>query len=69
MYPTLNSFPRVWHTLGDDASAIDLPTIQAWSLILRVVTAEYLDLFDGNSDDLASSHTRPTRDELASPAA
>jgi len=51
-------FPTVWHTLRDDASAIDLPTIQAWSLIMRVVVAEYLDLFDDNSDDL-----RP-RDEL-----
>ncbi|KAF8491032.1 glutaminyl-peptide cyclotransferase-like protein [Russula emetica] len=37
-------FPRVWHTLGDDATALDLPTLRAWNLILRVFFAEYLGL-------------------------
>ncbi|PPQ78173.1 hypothetical protein CVT25_015506 [Psilocybe cyanescens] len=37
-------FPRVWHTLGDDASALDAPTLRRWNLILRVFMAEYLHL-------------------------
>ncbi|EJU05176.1 hypothetical protein DACRYDRAFT_74322 [Dacryopinax primogenitus] len=37
-------FPRVWHTLSDDASALDLPTLKRWNLIFRVFTAEYLGL-------------------------
>ncbi|PWN30370.1 hypothetical protein BDZ90DRAFT_211168, partial [Jaminaea rosea] len=37
-------FPRVWHTLKDDASALDWPTNYAWSMILRLFTAEYLGL-------------------------
>jgi len=37
-------FPHVWHTLGDDATALDLPTLHAWNLILRVFFAEYLGL-------------------------
>ncbi|KAL7419723.1 hypothetical protein Q5752_005639 [Cryptotrichosporon argae] len=35
-------FPRVWHTLGDDASALDLATLRRWNRILRVFVAEYL---------------------------
>ncbi|KZO90513.1 hypothetical protein CALVIDRAFT_464535, partial [Calocera viscosa TUFC12733] len=37
-------FPRVWHTLADDASALDLPTLKRWNLIFRLFTAEYLGL-------------------------
>ncbi|BGP13990.1 hypothetical protein JCM10213v2_001928 [Rhodosporidiobolus nylandii] len=37
-------FPKVWHTIKDDASALDLPTIKAWSLIVRLTVAEYLGL-------------------------
>ncbi|KAF8511129.1 glutaminyl-peptide cyclotransferase-like protein [Hysterangium stoloniferum] len=37
-------FPSVWHTLGDGASALDLPTLERWSLIFRLFTAEYLGL-------------------------
>ncbi|KAH9984267.1 hypothetical protein BJV77DRAFT_1188545 [Russula vinacea] len=37
-------FPHVWHTLGDDATALDLPTSSAWNLIFRVFFAEYLGL-------------------------
>lgn len=39
-----NPFPRVWHTLKDDASALDLATMRRWNLILRVLMAEYLNL-------------------------
>ncbi|PWN33629.1 uncharacterized protein FA14DRAFT_111246, partial [Meira miltonrushii] len=34
-------FPSVWHTMGDDASALDYPTIYAWTMIMRVFVAEY----------------------------
>ncbi|KAJ7578478.1 glutaminyl-peptide cyclotransferase-like protein [Mycena floridula] len=37
-------FPSVWHTLRDDASALDLPTMRRWNLILRVFMSEYLNL-------------------------
>ncbi|KPV75971.1 uncharacterized protein RHOBADRAFT_43403 [Rhodotorula graminis WP1] len=37
-------FPRVWHTIKDDADALDLPTIKAWALIIRLAVAEYLGL-------------------------
>ncbi|KAH9173537.1 hypothetical protein EDB89DRAFT_1884969 [Lactarius sanguifluus] len=37
-------FPSVWHTLGDDATVLDLPTLRAWNLIFRVFFAEYLGL-------------------------
>ncbi|KAF7980168.1 hypothetical protein HWV62_39637 [Athelia sp. TMB] len=37
-------FPRVWHTLGDDATALDVPTMRRWNLILRVFFSEYLHL-------------------------
>jgi len=34
-------FPHVWHKLSDDASALDLPTMRRWNLVLRVFIAEY----------------------------
>ncbi|KZT55096.1 hypothetical protein CALCODRAFT_510326 [Calocera cornea HHB12733] len=37
-------FPRVWHTLADDATALNLPTLKRWNLIFRLFTAEYLGL-------------------------
>lgn len=35
-------FPRVWHTRGDDASAIDWPTTHAWAMLMRCFVAEYM---------------------------
>ncbi|KAG5645570.1 hypothetical protein DXG03_005708 [Asterophora parasitica] len=37
-------FPRVWHTLKDDATALDIPTMRRWNLMLRVFMSEYLHL-------------------------
>ncbi|BGP53912.1 hypothetical protein JCM8202_006105 [Rhodotorula sphaerocarpa] len=37
-------FPSSWHTIRDDATALDLPTLKAWSLIVRLTVAEYLGL-------------------------
>jgi len=39
-----NPFPRVWHKISDDASALDLPSMRRWNLILRVFLSEYLNL-------------------------
>ncbi|KAF9564363.1 hypothetical protein CPC08DRAFT_748412 [Agrocybe pediades] len=44
-------FPRVWHTIKDDASALDLPTLRRWNIMLRVFMSEYLNL---QPDDFVS---------------
>jgi len=67
-------FPHVWHTLKvggslvslkaaadmfqDDASALDLPTLRRWNILLRVFMSEYLNL---RPSDLA------TRSDASSP--
>ncbi|KAF8077716.1 glutaminyl-peptide cyclotransferase-like protein [Lyophyllum atratum] len=37
-------FPHVWHTLKDDATALDIPTMRRWNIMLRVFMSEYLHL-------------------------
>ncbi|CAK5265321.1 unnamed protein product [Mycena citricolor] len=37
-------FPNVWHTVRDDASALHLPTLRRWNIMMRVFFAEYLNL-------------------------
>ncbi|KAA1469186.1 hypothetical protein DENSPDRAFT_795625 [Dentipellis sp. KUC8613] len=59
-------FPHVWHTLADDASALDLPTLRRWNLILRVFFAEYLGL---RPDELSTREADPTPSEGAEAAA
>ncbi|QRV86094.1 Peptidase family M28 protein [Ceratobasidium sp. AG-Ba] len=44
-------FPRVWHTLADDASALHLPTLKHWNMVLRVFVAEYLGLHPSGSSN------------------
>ncbi|KAL5529573.1 hypothetical protein ACEPAG_5558 [Sanghuangporus baumii] len=39
-----NPFPRVWHKLKDDGSALDKDTMIRWNLIMRVFMSEYLGL-------------------------
>ena len=51
-------FPKVWHKMSDDASALDYPTTRAWALILRTVVAEYLQLPVGKSTTYAHAHVR-----------
>ncbi|KZS90021.1 hypothetical protein SISNIDRAFT_488870 [Sistotremastrum niveocremeum HHB9708] len=43
-----NPFPHVWHTLADDASALDMPTMKKWNLLFRTLVAEYLGLQPGS---------------------
>lgn len=54
-------FPHVWHTLGDDATVLDLPTLRAWNLIFRLFFAEYLGLHPESStrDEPSPSTHRP----------
>lgn len=42
----------------DDATALDIPTMRRWNLILRVFMSEYLGL---RPDEI---HGKPLRDEL-----
>ncbi|CAO1619813.1 unnamed protein product [Parajaminaea phylloscopi] len=54
-------FPRVWHTMKDDATCLDYPTQYAWAMILRLFTAEYLRLelpppSSSTRDNTASHH-------------
>lgn len=37
-------FPSVWHTLRDNANAIDGPTVEKLNMIFRNFVAEYLGL-------------------------
>jgi len=50
-------FPHVWHTLKDNASALDLATMRRWNLILRVFMAEYLHLRPQDLSTRADSST------------
>ncbi|GAA5978035.1 hypothetical protein JCM10908_004204 [Rhodotorula pacifica] len=59
-------FPSVWHTINDDASALDLPTIKAWALILRLTVAEYLGLDPEAGLPNANDKRRQDRNELVS---
>lgn len=57
-------FPRVWHTLRDDASALDLPTMRRWNLILRVFMSEYLNLRPEDLRSRERSHVSRSDSEL-----
>ncbi len=35
-------FPDVWHTIGDDANVVHLPTVEKLNKIFRIFVAEYL---------------------------
>ena len=37
-------FPRVWHTMGDNARVVHLPTVEKLNKIFRSFVAEYLEL-------------------------
>ncbi|OAX34545.1 hypothetical protein K503DRAFT_747243 [Rhizopogon vinicolor AM-OR11-026] len=54
-------FPSVWHTLRDDASALDLLTMRRWNLILRVFMSEYLNLRPEVSQPSSRVHDRVQR--------
>ncbi|TRM58588.1 hypothetical protein BD626DRAFT_633857 [Schizophyllum amplum] len=56
-------FPKVWHKLSDDASALHLPTMRRWNLIMRVVMCEYLNL---RPSDLKTRGADPESTETGS---
>ncbi|KAL1961052.1 hypothetical protein VTO42DRAFT_4940 [Malbranchea cinnamomea] len=37
-------FPRVWHTLNDNAENLDLDTVEDWSTLITAFAAEWLEL-------------------------
>ncbi|EPS96822.1 hypothetical protein FOMPIDRAFT_1052943 [Fomitopsis schrenkii] len=59
-------FPNVWHTIKDDATALDIPTMRRWNLILRVLLSEYLGLRPDllRSRDTVTEHLRRSVDDL-----
>ncbi|PPQ98123.1 hypothetical protein CVT26_003167 [Gymnopilus dilepis] len=61
-------FPRVWHTLADDASALDAWTLRRWNIMLRVFMSEYLNLqpHDFASRSESSDTVRRSDSELVS---
>lgn len=54
-------FPAVWHTMADNAKALDYPTVHAWAMIMRVFVAEYLGL---NPDKVVKSSSRREHNDL-----
>ncbi|KAG6853912.1 hypothetical protein C0991_012581 [Blastosporella zonata] len=56
-------FPHVWHTLRDDASALDIPTLRRWNIMLRVFLSEYLHL---RPEDASPSMLHRSVSELVS---
>ncbi|KAJ4475659.1 glutaminyl-peptide cyclotransferase-like protein [Lentinula aciculospora] len=65
-------FPRVWHTLADDATALDKASMRRWVVLMRVFVAEYLGLRpplltsrNGVTEEEDDTPGR-TRDELVS---
>nr|GAT49385.1 glutaminyl-peptide cyclotransferase [Mycena chlorophos] len=60
-------FPAVWHTVRDDASALDMPTMRRWNILLRVFMAEYLNLRPAESkrrEDGSSTVVERSDDDL-----
>ncbi|KAF8969869.1 hypothetical protein BDZ97DRAFT_1725568 [Flammula alnicola] len=57
-------FPHVWHRLMDDASALDLPTLRRWNIMLRVFVSEYLNLQPRDFDSSPESIVRRSVTEL-----
>ncbi|KAJ7172117.1 glutaminyl-peptide cyclotransferase-like protein [Mycena filopes] len=59
-------FPRVWHSVRDDASALHLPTMRRWNILFRVFMAEYLHLrpdeLKGRSESSATAVERSDDD-------
>ncbi|KAL4077265.1 hypothetical protein V8B97DRAFT_2081209 [Scleroderma yunnanense] len=62
-----HTFPAVWHTLQDDASALDIPTMRRWNLILRVFMCEYLGLQPMRTARSVSNRIYRSTSELVSP--
>ncbi|KAJ3752931.1 glutaminyl-peptide cyclotransferase-like protein [Lentinula raphanica] len=61
-------FPRVWHTLADDASALDEASMRKWVILMRVFVAEYLGLRpEVVSTSTRQSNTRTETEHEVSP--
>ena len=58
---------KAYLTVQDDASALDIPTMRRWNLILRVFMCEYLNLRPEGSQ-AAPRREELEHDELVSPS-
>ncbi|KAI5295943.1 hypothetical protein KEM52_006356 [Ascosphaera acerosa] len=53
-------FPKVWHTMDDDAGHLDIPTVEDWSVLVTAFMAEWMNLDEhmrGGADH-ATDHRR-----------
>lgn len=60
-------FPSKWHTSGDNAEYLDIPTVEDWSLLTAAFAAEYLDLegfFETRAQSGDALAARAAKDEL-----
>lgn len=53
-------FPKVWHTIDDNAENLDLDTVQDWSLLITAFAAEWMEL-EGYMDGSSSSNKPQAR--------
>ncbi|KAJ3814725.1 glutaminyl-peptide cyclotransferase-like protein [Lentinula aff. lateritia] len=53
-------FPRVWHTLADDATALDKASMRRWVVLMRIFVSEYL----GLRPPLPTSREERSQDEV-----
>ncbi|KAJ3993660.1 hypothetical protein F5050DRAFT_657547 [Lentinula boryana] len=60
-------FPRVWHTLADDVTALDKASMRRWVVLMRVFVGEYLGLRPSLSTR-ENGISNGVRDELMLPA-
>jgi glutaminyl-peptide cyclotransferase len=58
-----NPFPKVWHTMDDTGSNLDVPTIRDWAKIVTAFVAEWMDL-DGLISEPKAKEEAAGRDEL-----
>ncbi|KAJ6531301.1 hypothetical protein B0H19DRAFT_1040750 [Mycena capillaripes] len=56
-------FPHVWHTARDDASALHMPTVRRWNILLRVFISEYLHLRPDEKKTRSESTTAVERSD------
>ncbi|KAF7295447.1 Peptide hydrolase [Mycena indigotica] len=60
-------FPAVWHSIRDDASALHMPTLRRWNILMRVFMAEYLNLKPAEKksrEDESNTVVERSRDDL-----
>lgn len=60
-FSPLKGFPKVWHTVDDNAENLDSNTIEDWSLLVTAFAAEWMELegyMPGSSKSRSSGHEK-----------